>query len=388
MKHDFRTMHLFAGVGGGILADYILGHTPIIAVEWDKYACRVLRDRVADGWFDGMSVWEGDVREFAAHDYKGRVDCVHAGFPCQDISLAGNQAGVGTDSRSGLYREVLRIADEVRPQYIFLENVSAIVTGDDGGWLRTVAGDIASRGYDAVWTCLSASEVGANHKRDRWWLLAFPKSQPSDGTNHHRENSEPQIQESGNSSSQTDVGNADMSGHGTFGHKTDEKWQKTDERWQEQSFSESSRPSEDDVSNAISEGLEGRLGDSSGEGRQDLPSVEHDRREVGREIGCASGVSGEEAVGDSEGERVQGFGASGQQEPQAHARPELPVRSGEGCYPTYWSVEPDVGRVVNGLPNRAHRLKGLGNAQVPLQCAAAFEILWEIMQEKAPTGKR
>ena len=346
MKHELRTMHLFAGVGGGILADYILGHRPIVAVEWDKYACRVLRDRVADGWFDGVSVWEGDVREFAAHDYQGRVDCIHAGFPCQDISLAGSQAGVGTDSRSGLYREVLRIADEVRPQYIFLENVSAIVTGDDGGWLRTVVGDIASRGYDAVWTCLSASEVGANHKRDRWWLLAFPSGESSNGTNPNGENSQSQIQESGDSSRQVNV------------------------------------------SNAISEGLEGRIGNSGGEGREDLPSIEHDRREMGREIGCASGISGEETVGDSKSERVQGLRTGGKQVTQAHDQQELPVRPGERPYPTYWSVEPDVGRVVNGLPNRAHRLKGLGNAQVPLQCAAAFEMLWEIMQEKAPAGKR
>lgn len=348
MKHELRTMHLFAGVGGGILADYILGHRPIVAVEWDKYACRVLRDRVADGWFDGVSIWEGDVREFAAHDYQGRVDCIHAGFPCQDISLAGSQAGVGTDSRSGLYREVLRIADEVRPQYIFLENVSAIVTGDDGGWLRTVAGDIASRGYDAVWTCLSASEVGANHKRDRWWLLAFPSGESGNGANPNGENSQPQIQESGDSSRQVNV------------------------------------------SNAVSEGLEGRIGNSSGERRQDLPSIEHDRREMGREIRCASGVSGEEAVGNSNGSRS----SAGLPEPQQRQEGDAEVvdygsdRRDGWQTSNWWSVEPDVGRVVNGLPNRAHRLKGLGNAQVPLQCAAAFEILWEIMQEKAPTGKR
>ena len=176
MNEELKTMHLFAGAGGGILADLILGHRPIVAVEWDKYACDVLRARTADGWFEGMSVWEGDVRLFDPSEYKGRVDCIHAGFPCQDISQAGSQRGVGEDTRSGLYRQVLRIADEVQPKYLFLENVAAIVSGDNGRMLRKVVGDLATRGYDCVWRCLSASEVGANHKRDRWWLLAYPNS--------------------------------------------------------------------------------------------------------------------------------------------------------------------------------------------------------------------
>ena len=167
-----KTMHLFAGAGGGLLADLILGHEPVIAVEWEPYACQVLRERAEDGWFPGLQVWEGDVRLFDPSEYKGKVDCIHAGFPCQDISCAGNQAGIGEGTRSGLYREVLRIADVVRPRFLFLENVSAITSIDDGGALRTVAGDLAERGFDAVWCCLSAAEVGANNGRDRWWLLA------------------------------------------------------------------------------------------------------------------------------------------------------------------------------------------------------------------------
>lgn len=161
-------MHLFAGAGGGLLCDLILGHKPIIAVEWDKYACSVLRARAADGWFPDLSVWEGDVRMFNPSEYAGKVDCIHAGFPCQDISVAGKQAGVGEETRSGLYREVLRIADVVRPGELFLENVSAILSNG----LGTVLADISTRGYVARWICVRASDVGANHQRDRWWLLA------------------------------------------------------------------------------------------------------------------------------------------------------------------------------------------------------------------------
>lgn len=163
-----NTMHLFAGAGGGLLGDLILGHTPIVAVEWDKYACKVLRERADDGWFTGLQVYEGDVRLFDPSEYAGRVDCIHAGFPCTDISVAGKQAGVGEETRSGLYREVLRIADMVRPRELFMENVSAILSNG----LGTVLADLSARGYSARWMCLRASDVGANHHRDRWWLLA------------------------------------------------------------------------------------------------------------------------------------------------------------------------------------------------------------------------
>jgi DNA (cytosine-5)-methyltransferase 1 len=162
----FNTMHLFAGAGGGLLADLILGHTPIVAVEWDPYACAVLRERAADGWFPGLSVYEGDVRLFDPSEYTGRVDCIAAGFPCQDISVAGNGAGINGE-RSGLYREILRIADVVRPRFLFLENSPAIV----GKGLGTVLGDLAARGYDGRWTVLAAADVGAPHIRERWWGL-------------------------------------------------------------------------------------------------------------------------------------------------------------------------------------------------------------------------
>lgn len=172
MRYDVRTLHLFAGAGGGLLADLILGHEPVCAVEWDAYCCQVLRERTAEGWFPNLQVFEGDVRMFPASDWKGRVDCIHAGFPCQDISIAGKRAGVDEGTRSGLYREVLRCADEIRPKFLFLENVSAILSNG----LGTVLGDLAARGYDCRWCCLRASDVGAPHQRDRWWCLAYAVS--------------------------------------------------------------------------------------------------------------------------------------------------------------------------------------------------------------------
>ena len=120
----------------------ILGHTPVVAVEWEPYACRVLRERAIEGWFPELDVWEGDVRDFDPSEYAGRVDCIHAGFPCQDISTAGKQAGVVEGTRSGLYREVLRIAGAIRPDELYLENVAAIKSNG----LETVLKDLAVLG--------------------------------------------------------------------------------------------------------------------------------------------------------------------------------------------------------------------------------------------------
>lgn len=114
-----RSLHLFAGAGGGLLADRILGHTPVGAVELDPYCCAVLRARAADGWFPGLKVHEIDIRDFDPCEYAGSVDLVAGGFPCQDISAAGRGAGI-TGERSGLWSEFARVLRVVRPRYAFV----------------------------------------------------------------------------------------------------------------------------------------------------------------------------------------------------------------------------------------------------------------------------
>lgn len=162
-----RTMHLFAGAGGGLLADLILGHRPVVAYEWNAYACAVLRERASEGWFPGLEVVEGDVRHADFSSWRVRVDCIAAGFPCQDISSAGRGKGID-GHRSGLYREVIRAIDDVRPGFVFLENSPEIRTR---GRQRVIA-DLVARGYAWRDGILAAVDVGAPHQRDRWWLLA------------------------------------------------------------------------------------------------------------------------------------------------------------------------------------------------------------------------
>lgn len=166
-----RTMHLFAGIGGGILASEILGHESICAVEQDAYRCQVLRERQSDGYFKNMWIHQGDIREFCGYDFeydrREKMDCITAGFPCQDISVAGRGKGIKGPA-SGLVSEVFRLIDEVNPAFIFLENSPAIRTRGRKEIIR----EIVSRGYSWRDGTLAASEVGAPHIRKRWWLLA------------------------------------------------------------------------------------------------------------------------------------------------------------------------------------------------------------------------
>lgn len=162
-----KIAHLFAGAGGGLLADTILGHEPVLAVEQDKNCCAVLRNHAADGWFPSLSVWEGDVRLFDPSEWAGRVDAIHAGFPCQDISAAGKGHGI-TGERSGLVSEVFRAIDAIRPRFVFLENSPRIRTrGRD-----VVIGELVARGYAWRDGIIGAADVGAWHQRDRWFCLA------------------------------------------------------------------------------------------------------------------------------------------------------------------------------------------------------------------------
>lgn len=167
-----RTLHLFAGSGGGIIADMMLGHTPVAAVEIDPFCREVLKARQRDGWLPEFEIFE-DVREFDGTKWKGKVDCICGGFPCQDISCAGKGAGIHGE-RSGLFFEMARIVNEVRPRYVFMENSPNLVCRG----IEAVLWTLAQMGYDSRWCVLSAASVGALHRRDRWWGLFADANSP------------------------------------------------------------------------------------------------------------------------------------------------------------------------------------------------------------------
>jgi DNA (cytosine-5)-methyltransferase 1 len=157
---------LFAGAGGGILGGHLLGWRTVCAVEYDAYAASVLVARQNDGCLAPFPIWD-DVRTFDGKPWRGIVDVVSGGFPCQDISTAGRGAGIDGE-RSGLWAEMARIIGEVRPRYAFVEN-SPMLTSRG---LSRVCGDLAELGYDARWGVVSACMLGAPHARNRLFLVA------------------------------------------------------------------------------------------------------------------------------------------------------------------------------------------------------------------------
>jgi DNA (cytosine-5)-methyltransferase 1 len=164
-----RELALFAGAGGGILGGLLLGWRTVCAVEINSYCRNVLLARQRDLILEPFPVWD-DVRTFDGVPWRGHVDVVSAGFPCQDISSAGVcKPRSGLDgARSGLWREAARIISEVRPSVVFIENSPHLRTRG----LTTVVRNIAGMGYRHRRGVLGARHVGAPHRRDRIWLVA------------------------------------------------------------------------------------------------------------------------------------------------------------------------------------------------------------------------
>jgi len=166
-QQSLNELALFAGAGGGILGGHLLGFRTICAVEWDAYSASVLCVRQNDGLLPTFPIWD-DVQTFDGHPWRGIVDVVSGGFPCQDISAAGKGAGLDGE-RSGLWREMFRIICEVGPRFVFVENSPNLTSRG----LGTVLGDLASVGFNARWGVLGAGDIGAKHQRDRIWIMAY-----------------------------------------------------------------------------------------------------------------------------------------------------------------------------------------------------------------------
>jgi DNA (cytosine-5)-methyltransferase 1 len=226
------------------------------------------------GHISSAPIWD-DIRTFPDIFQPGFIDIIFGGFPCQDISVAGSGQGLAGE-RSGLFFEIIRLVREIQPPFIFLENVPAIRTRG----LDTVLKEFAKARYDCRWTMLSAADVGAPHKRERWFLLARRRPDSAEIHSHPDGEQSPQIKESERSSLvRSEIGGL-----------------------------------RENVGHTNSKGLEG-----------------------GKEQQC--------------------------EELKAIERSD------------WWSAEPDVGRVVNGLPHRVDRIRGLGNSVVPKQAKEAFKRL-------------
>ena len=281
-KQCLNELSLFAGAGGGILAGKLLGWRTVCAVEWEPYPASVLCARQNDGLLPTFPIWD-DVQTFDGKPWRGIVDVVSGGFPCQDISAAGKGAGIDGE-RSGMWGEMARIIHEVRPRFAFVEN-SPMLTSRG---LGTVLGDLAAMGFDAKWGVLGAADIGANHQRDRIWIVAKYAPPPP-----------PTM---------------------AYADSTHEQRNKRTERTQS----------------------------------------EYTNIDGASELAYTTQLFGNVCNTNRQRQKISEF---------------------RNCHGTFgqnhhwWKVEPDVGRVADGVAARVDRLKAIGNGQVPLCAATAWRIL-------------
>jgi DNA (cytosine-5)-methyltransferase 1 len=301
---------LFAGAGGGILGGLLCGFRTVCAVEVNDYARRVLLARQDDGSLHPFPIWD-DVRTFDGKPWRGLVDIITGGFPCQDISAAGKGAGID-GARSGLWGEMARIIGEVGPRYVLVENSPNLTSRG----LGRVLGDLAALGYDARWGVLGAVHAGAPHKRDRIWIRC-------------------ELADTGCAGRATRRAGSRSAPHG-----------------------EILNVRTPDSGEALANAGGGRCcGAQSGE--MEL-------------AGRAEAVRPGEAVADANGSheyRRRRAVQMGRKWSEGQAADD-----GERCG-TEWCPEPDVGRVAHGVAARVDRLTAIGNGQVPRVVALAWRIL-------------
>jgi len=180
-------LDLFSGIGGLSIAlnEWV---RPIAYCEIDPYCQGVLMSRFTDGTLPQAPIWDNISTLRGATLPPGErytVDIIYGGFPCQDISVAGHGKGLEGE-RSRLFYEIMRLAKEIKPKFIFLENVPAICAR---GGLR-ITQQITSLGYDCRWCVISAASIGAHHKRERWFLLAHAQHNGSSAPEINRGSTE------------------------------------------------------------------------------------------------------------------------------------------------------------------------------------------------------
>lgn len=301
-------LHLFAGAGGSHLAGEVLGWRSAGSVEIDPYCRAVLR------LHNPSEIIHDDIRTFTATHLAGKLDGICGGFPCQDISSAGKGAGI-TGERSGLWKEFARIIGESRPCWAFIENSPLLRSRG----LEVVLEDLAALGYDAEWATYRASDVGAPHRRDRIWILAY----------------DPQMFRDGGGIDGCEVsqsGDGGLSAGVQHPEQVPRDWRNSEQR---------------------------RRGEVAGVGGSRT-------RDICKRAPCDEGGNSPQ-----EPTAVAGWGVGGL---YSEERAQL-QRHGD------WLSESQVGRVVDGLAdpllrwNRVNALAALGNGWVPQQAAEAFRQL-------------
>lgn len=357
---ELRCLHLCSGYGGFELGLRLAGVNArtVAHVERDSYAAAALVARMAEANLDQAPVWD-DLTTFDSAAWRGRVDLISSGFPCQPFSAAGSQRGIEDDR--WLWPAIAGIVRGVGPRYVFLENVPGLIRAG----LPFVLADLADLGFNAEWGLLSAAEVGAPHKRERFWLLAYATSI------NEREQNLKERSESWSDSRRDAGGNGEQLGNTTGSEPT--KVVSSGYGW-----TDSERA-------GGRSGIGPVVGDTGSSRRSEITGSSHSNEAavVGAQTDSGSDFtnSPSQDVADTNSarpERPSGLAISDKQEladaasGRSHAWP--PTRDGDWAgYIAEGGPEPSIRRGTDGPPEGlADALHLGGNGLVPAVAAAAF----------------
>jgi len=316
---------LFSGIGGMDLGLERAGMEVIWQVEIDSWCRRVL----AKHW-PGVRRYD-DIKTINPEQLES-VDLLCGGFPCQPASQAGKRKG--TADERWLWPEFYRFIRSLRPRWVLVENVPGLLSVNSGSAFGEVLRDLASSGYCVEWDCIPAAAVGAPHRRDRVWIIAYTNGK---GIEWREQYAKSPSRDLANSQSKFSNGDANQSGE-RLGPKAI------------QEFGNGSRPGS--LAYADEPGLE-RFRQFGKAGSIRSQRYEPERDELSS---TACGINNNR-MANSDNSR------SGQVSRIFQRSPFNAQRA--GFEPQEWAIEPDVGRVVDGVPRRVDRLRGLGNAVVP-----------------------
>jgi len=333
-------LDLFSGIGGLTLAlrPWV---RPVVYCENNRYAQHVLLSRMQSGELPAAPIWD-DVSTLRARDIPDSIDVIAGGFPCQDISAAGRGKGLDGE-RSGLFREIVRLVEEANPRLVFLENVPAIRTRG----LDQVIQAFTDLRYDCRWTRISAASVGAPHLRERWFLLAHARSVGSrnESRGSGRESREGVAIDDGKKKSLADSEGCRLK---SLRHESDAEVQREN----------------------------GTKNFDYGSSQNNLANTEREGSLPSSLAGVHSGEESSRPRNEQFSGRCPVVDAASFRRREGWSEHEiLSGRETAVADASWWAIEPDVGRVANGVPARVDRIKGLGNSVVPLQAQVAFEKL-------------
>ena len=374
---ELRYGSLFSGIGGIDLGMDLAGFDCAWQVEIDEHCRRILEEH-----------WPGVPKYKDIYEIKGSevepVDILCGGFPCQPVSVAGKRGGV--DDERWLWDEFYRLICELRPRWVVAENVTGLFSANSGRAFAGVLRDLAEGGYDAVWDVYPAGGpggVGAPHRRERVFLVAHTDSPQSvkDARDVREEFKVSEVNRQDISTVVSGRSSEDVANTDSISRRRTSKQRRITKREFQQSKQKGSEMGSQVERCGKSCGKE-NVANTSDNGRKASDGRGGKQVRGKRTTNKASRKSVSKYVADTKRIRQQGSRASrkwSSSETYGERQTDNAFTVGVN---NQWSVEPNVGRVANGVPNRVDRLRALGNGVVPQVAYKVARMIYEYTEKE------